>query len=733
MSSTTITRLTWLGGRLNGLIGTWEDPSGLTEVAERLGFCPAVPLSTTWLGLIRVFVRRASFLLGCALAFGLLLALVSSVAVWWRELWMDAIIMVIVALQAHLLTKAMYDYRRSLEWYVEEGLMWPKGASLDLLKDKSAWVREETLRVFARMDPRALSPYVEDIVDSLKDRNAWVREGAVRVLAGMDPRVVLPYERDVAALLDDRKMRVRREAAQTLERIRPAIQRNSAITSAVVLGHRFISYREAKVLSSALRKTALSPSLGQRSTPSASEKIQQSSQSQPDPEHLSVFWGMVPLPICEADSHFLVTGSVGSGKTITLRLLMQSALKSIGYGLDHRALVYDGKSELYPYLCGMGLDCPVSILNPFDKRGLAWDIAADVTSPAAAKQVAAILIPPNGSAQPFFTDAARQILFGVFLSLMRVAPAKWTLRDVLLSVRSREILLTVLSHSREAQDTAQLYIADEAVFAGVLATIATKVQRFEVVAACWHRTRDKISLQKWLSGEEGVILLGNAPTFRASIEPIYQAIFWLLSDMVLAQSNSSTRRTWIILDEAREAGHLRGLTSLLSQGRSKGACMVLGFESIEGMREVYGVGGAREIVDLCNHKAFLRTDSVVTAKWAYRHLGEAVGHEEETIHPAGSPDYRARHALLDTELQPMPPTGPEHGLCGYYQTPSIGTYFAREPWSRVIDQLQPAKEGVPNVDPRPISDHYVVNWNDEDYERLGVDRTSWSAASRGEP
>ncbi|MBI5385618.1 MAG: type IV secretion system DNA-binding domain-containing protein [Verrucomicrobia bacterium] len=92
-----------------------------------------------------------------------------------------------------------------------------------------------------------------------------------------------------------------------------------------------------------------------------------------DPEKLTFLWGMDPLPFSDTPAHFLDTDGVGSGKTVTLRLLMQSALNPIGLGFNHRAVIYDAKGTMDSVLGGLNLHCPAHILNPFDRRGVAWD------------------------------------------------------------------------------------------------------------------------------------------------------------------------------------------------------------------------------------------------------------------------------------------------------------------------------------------------------------------------
>ncbi|MGV2342203.1 MAG UNVERIFIED_CONTAM: type IV secretion system DNA-binding domain-containing protein [Planctomycetaceae bacterium] len=48
--------------------------------------------------------------------------------------------------------------------------------------------------------------------------------------------------------------------------------------------------------------------------------------------------------------HFLAVGTTGSGKTVVMRLLMQSVLPEIGSGNDVRAVIYDAKQDMMSIL-----------------------------------------------------------------------------------------------------------------------------------------------------------------------------------------------------------------------------------------------------------------------------------------------------------------------------------------------------------------------------------------------
>jgi hypothetical protein len=224
----------------------------------------------------------------------------------------------------------------------------------------------------------------------------------------------------------------------------------------------------------------------------------------------ALFWGLRHLPFSDATQRFLVVGSPGSGKTTVLELLMRSVL---GYvvtpGFKHRALIYDPKRDTLPLLAGMGLPVEtadgrppeVRTLNPFDKRGFAWDLAKDVDCPAAALQVATILIPEEvGSTQPFFSDAARHLLYAVMLSFLANGVKNWTLRHLIMVLKNETRLRAVLANSWHTEDLAAAYFGEEKLKADIISTIDTKIMALEIVAALWENSRKQgrtVSLADW--------------------------------------------------------------------------------------------------------------------------------------------------------------------------------------------------------------------------------------------
>ncbi len=456
------------------------------------------------------------------------------------------------------------------------------------------------------------------------------------------------------------------------------------------------------------------------------EEAQEVAKKLLPPGDPGIFLGGIIIPSSAAAAHFAVIGATGSGKTITIKLLMQSILNMIIRGNDQRALIYDAKQDIIPWLAGLNPACRVETLHPFDQRGVAWDMAADCTSPAIALEIASILIPEENSAQPFFADASRHLLCGILVSFMRTCPGAWTFRDVILTAKSKKRTREVLSRTAETQDLLE-YFEEEKTAANIFASMATKMARFEPIAAAWSKALKSISLEKWAK-TESILVLGSDESVRSALDAINQVIVKRVSEILLSQSESTTRRSWLIFDEVRQAGDLDGLSQLLTKGRSKGVCAVLGFQDIEGMREVYGDNVANELVGQCGNKAILRLDSPATAEWAAQVFGERELWEKSTTTAGGqngshdSTNWHIvkRESVLASEFQSLLATNPANGLHGYYLTPQIGAYKSTLPGNWISQALIKPRKDIDNIVPRDVEDQYLAPWTDEDRKRLGL-------------
>lgn len=437
--------------------------------------------------------------------------------------------------------------------------------------------------------------------------------------------------------------------------------------------------------------------------------------------------------------HFAFVGTTGSGKTLLQRLLMQSAFATIGAGFGHRAVVYDAKQDILGILGGMRAEVPIWILNPLDTRSVGWDMAADVHSPADVLQVASTLVPvAKNDANPFFTNAARHLLYGTLLSLVQLAPKRWTFRQALLLLRDPERLQDLLSKTESTRHLLN-YFAHAATAQNIFSTVLTYMSPFEIIAACWDRAGESLSLSKWLT-TESILVLGNDERNRAALDTINKLLFQRLAELVLAQTEvddraSKARRTWFFLDEVREAGKLELLGRLLTKGRSKGAAVSLGFQDISGMREVYGRELADELLGQCNTKAILRLNSPETAAWVANLFGNREVLEKRhgrsrnrrvslnrsaTFGDSVSHAIAQRPLLLDSEIMDLPEPTIGHGLQALFINPKTGPFEDHIESAWLSKHLRPPDAATVNFQPRPDSHQYLRPWGADDDELLGL-------------
>lgn len=340
------------------------------------------------------------------------------------------------------------------------------------------------------------------------------------------------------------------------------------------------------------------------------------------------FWAMRNLPVAEACKHFLVCGTIGSGKTIAIRLFLQSIARRFrGRPKTPEQLVlFDAKGDAIPLLAAMGLrptDNNVYILNPYDKRSKVWNIGEAVDSPAMARHLATLLVPEEPrSNSPYFSEAARELVYSVILALTHIHGKDWGLRDLLCALDSRDHIARVSAREPRAKILAERILHDDRHSDGVLSTLGTKLGRFEQVAALWHANHNTppFSIPQFLK-HPGVLILGNDPVLRSTFWPINAILLKALSQEILRGPETLQPRHWFVLDEFRAMERVDCIQELLNRGRSKGASVLLGIQSVEGLLDVYGDHAANDILGQCTYKTFLRLGDPRTARWAEDFIG----------------------------------------------------------------------------------------------------------------
>ena len=349
------------------------------------------------------------------------------------------------------------------------------------------------------------------------------------------------------------------------------------------------------------------------------------------PNDLNVYVGGVQIPQKSFTKHLFVSGQNGSGKTTLLKQIMAQTLIQIRAGSDQRAIIYDPKGDFVSFIFALcGNNAPIKILNPFDDRCFAWDICKDIQNRAQAATIAKIFVPEpvsGGNDNRFFRDGARTLIRTVQESFQLTSlglldekkePLSWTLRDLCLALRETDILREVLSRHEETKHALEFLDRSNN---EVLTTAKAYLSEIEIIAAAWEGKK-KFSLKDFREDKNGMILiLGSHREANSPLQALNSVIIQRATQMLLTDSETRTRRSWVFLDEFTSLGKIDDFQTIMQEGRSKGVCNILSFQNIETVRHLYSKEIANAIASECATKIFLKCEGAQAA-WVSEFLGK---------------------------------------------------------------------------------------------------------------
>jgi hypothetical protein len=285
--------------------------------------------------------------------------------------------------------------------------------------------------------------------------------------------------------------------------------------------------------------------------------------------------------------HVLVVGAVGAGKTQIIYPIVRQFIRK-----RKKTFILDVKGDYTGACRGM-------ILSPWDARSVYWDLAADCRTTADADAFAGSIIPKEEGANAFFSNAARLILVGTlrFLQARKDDTWTWSDLDVVLSLSAKHLAPILREHYLKAHAT----IAGSEVTTGsVLASLSVYTAPITQLAEAWGvglddqgQPRRRLSLTAWVKddyqGERSIIAqAGPDPelTRRYLAAVLNTLVPAITSNRLPDDVAEDGRLLAFVLDELCAIGRIQ-LEPLITVGRSKGVCCILGVQHDQQVADVY--------------------------------------------------------------------------------------------------------------------------------------------------
>lgn len=313
------------------------------------------------------------------------------------------------------------------------------------------------------------------------------------------------------------------------------------------------------------------------------------------------------VPESEATS-FLVVGGPSSGKSLLIRMLLQSVLENYRTSIARRLLVYDAKQDILPSLTSSGLipADDIYILHPFDQRGVAWNVAADIQSESRSRLLAeSIITTVQNDPQPIFAKAAKGVLTALFLALHERAPNNWTLRDVCFIASRPSLLRNVLSESSEclARNMNEVVLSQR-MGNDVSGLILANVTSLQAIASAWHG-KPAVSMADWVRSDK-ILVLPSDECIREPIQKLNQALLSTIASLIQASEPTSFGSTCVFLDDLDDARIGGSVSSLLKDGEKFGVRTAFSFQSLASLGASYGEQFAQDVLHAATNVAILR-------------------------------------------------------------------------------------------------------------------------------
>lgn len=312
--------------------------------------------------------------------------------------------------------------------------------------------------------------------------------------------------------------------------------------------------------------------------------------------------GIVRVPRHEENSHFVLAGDSGTGKSSLMRQILTQVRER-----GETAVVYDPALEFTPQFFDPTTDL---ILNPTDQRMPFWTPSDEVQYPAEALALAGSLFPDKPHENTFFTESARK----VFAHLLRYCPTPQDLTAWMKDMNEvdRRIAGTELE--------AMVPVSAAGQRAAVQGTFNQAAAAFQLLPR-ESEAKGRWSAAAWARERKGWLFLPSTPTQRESLRPLLSMWLDSLILRLMEHGQKGARPVWFILDELASLQQLPQLPTVITESRKANVCLVLGFQGRSQLEALYG-RQAEAMLSQPMTKIFLRTSEPHAAEWISKSIGD---------------------------------------------------------------------------------------------------------------
>ena len=359
--------------------------------------------------------------------------------------------------------------------------------------------------------------------------------------------------------------------------------------------------------------------------------------------HVPYTIGGIPFPYRLEQSHTMIIGTTGTGKTTQIKSLIEQTRKR-----GHRAVVFDLTGALVEIFYDPKSDI---ILNPMDKRMRPWNLFDESKDYGDWVAIANALIPSSGGGgDEFWENTARTLFVEMCMKLEESGETS----NAAIAYHMMTADLKII-HARLKDTSAGPLTAKEVakMAQGIRAAFIAHAGSFGVLPEPTEENGPPFSIVDWITGDfvPGSILF---ITCSYSDLALNRTLLSLWMDLAV---NSTFRlpktrdlRTWFFFDEVHALHRLPALEHGLQTTRTFGGAFVLGMHSFDKLVETYGEEGAVHLSSLARTKLILATADRKTAEVCSEFIGNREVRQMDEAYSYGYNNTRDASTLTPRKL-----------------------------------------------------------------------------------
>ena len=316
---------------------------------------------------------------------------------------------------------------------------------------------------------------------------------------------------------------------------------------------------------------------------------------------------------------FLIMGTQGGGKMVVINSLLKQAIEN-----GHKNIIFDLTKGDFT---GWVPNC--NLISPTDARTCHWHLGSDLRDLGDAASFAASMIPLTSD--PFWSSVAQNIVISCILKLQIEKGQNWSWSHLSYLIFESDIeKLKEISNEFYPPAKDSILDAESKMTGSIIVTIrsfCSSIYKMSLIAKKINKKH--FSLVKYLDSEnpaiKNLIIQGDKKDSELS-SALASALVNLFTKHIssLQFSESKDRYLNLFLDELPQAGKLHDISSAMEIGRSKGISVVLGFQDISQINQIYGKDEAQKWLALTGTKIFPKVQGSISQKF----VGDEVGERE---------------------------------------------------------------------------------------------------------